>query len=57
MPRIHLPSQESLSFLMDGRVKPGHDETVVPRYNGADNNKPLGERQCSSGFRRKRSQI
>jgi hypothetical protein len=24
-PRIHLASQESLSFLLDGRVKPGHD--------------------------------
>ncbi|HSY54937.1 MAG TPA: ABC transporter [Bradyrhizobium sp.] len=30
-PRIHLPSQESLSFLLDGRVKTGHDEPVKSR--------------------------
>jgi hypothetical protein len=53
----HPNSQNSLSLSMDGRVKPGHDETVVPRYNGADNNKPLGERSCNSGFRHKRSEI
>jgi hypothetical protein len=31
-PRIHLALQESPSFLMDGRVKPGHDESVGMRY-------------------------
>jgi hypothetical protein len=33
-PRIHPALQTSFSFLMDGRVKPGHDERVVIRYNG-----------------------
>jgi hypothetical protein len=30
-PRIHPALQKSLSFLMDGRVKPGHDERVKSR--------------------------
>jgi hypothetical protein len=30
-PCIHLTSQESLSFLLDGRVKPGHDGRVKSR--------------------------
>jgi len=29
--RIHLASQESLSFLLDGRLKPGHDGRVKSR--------------------------
>jgi hypothetical protein len=31
-PRIHLTLHKSHSFLMDGRVKPGHDEAVGLRY-------------------------
>jgi hypothetical protein len=30
-PRIHLASQESLSFLLHGRLKPGHDGRVKSR--------------------------
>jgi hypothetical protein len=31
-PRIHLTLHKSHSFLMDGRVKPAHDESVGSRY-------------------------
>jgi hypothetical protein len=32
-PRIHPALQTSFSFLMDGQVKPGHDESIVIRYD------------------------
>jgi ribulose-5-phosphate 4-epimerase/fuculose-1-phosphate aldolase len=41
-PRIHLILRESLLFLMDGRVKPGHDESWQLRYS-------LRQQQASAG--------